>query len=247
MRPQNLARTFVWAGWWFYPIPLCLGLLGLVGLGAGVNLSDLGSYGAGGVGPYVVSHIGIPVVVIALYVLTVVTACYSAMDGAFSAISSLVAVDIVKRVAPNIGEKKLFRLTKLSIPVAGVIGAIVVNSGIDYVSLVNFVFFVDIGFVIPVALAIFWPRYSASAFIGALVLAEAVGIPIRQDVSALWGIIAVLGTSAIVSVGVSLLSHERFDFGRLAVAQNDDLGGGEAVHWRQTIARPDLEPAAESA
>jgi urea-proton symporter len=247
MRPQNLARTFVWAGWWFYPIPLCLGLLGLVGLGVGVNVSDLGSFGAGGVGPYVVSHIGIPVVIIALYVLTVVTACYSAMDGAFSAISSLVAVDIIKRIAPSIGEKQLFRLTKLSIPVAGVIGAIVVNSGIDYVSLVNFVFFVDIGFVIPVALAIFWPRYSAQAFIGALVLAEAVGIPIRQDVSALWGIIAVLGTSAIVSVGVSLLSQERFDFRRLAVAQDDELAGSDAVPWRRTISRSDLEPAPETA
>lgn len=221
MRPQNLARTFVWAGWWFYPIPLCLGLLGLVALGAGVQPSDLGSFGAGGVGPYLVSHLGLPAVVICLYVLTVVTACYSAMDGAFSAISSLVAVDIIKRVVPDISEKKLFRLTKLSIPVAGLIGTVVVNSGIDYVSLVNFVFFVDIAFVVPVALAIFWPRYSSSAFIAALILAEAIGIPIRQEVSGLWGIIACLGTSTIVSVGVSLLSRERFDFGRLAEATSE--------------------------
>lgn len=225
MRPENLARTFVWAGWWFYPIPLCLGLLGLIALGVGVQPSDLGSFGAGGVGPYVVSHIGIPVVLICLYVLTVVTACYSAMDGAFSAISSLVAVDIIQRIAPNIGERRLFTLTKLSIPVAGIIGAIVVNSGVDYVSLVNFVFFVDIGFVMPVALAIFWPRYSSSAFIAALILAEAVGIPIRSEISPLWGIIACLGTSAIVSVGVSLLSRERFDFAHLATVETGVAGG----------------------
>ncbi|MFL5830171.1 MAG: sodium:solute symporter family transporter [Solirubrobacteraceae bacterium] len=234
MRKQNLSRTFVWAGWWFYPIPLCLGLIGLVALSAGVKVSDLGSFGAGGVGPYVISHIGLPVVLIALYVLTVVTACYSAMDGAFSGISSLVAVDVVKRVAPDIGERRLLRLTKLSIPVAGVIGAIVVNSGIDYVSLVNFVFFVDIGFVVPVALAIFWSRYSSWAFVAALVLAEAVGIPIRQEVSPLWGIIAVLATSTIVSVAVSLLSRERFDYRRLA-ATGSELATGAQRDQRTPI------------
>jgi Na+/proline symporter len=234
MRKQNLSRTFVWAGWGFYPIPLCLGLIGLVALSAGVKVSDLGSFGAGGVGPYVISHIGLPVVLIALYVLTVVTACYSAMDGAFSGISSLVAVDVVKRVAPDIGERRLLRLTKLSIPVAGVIGAIVVNSGIDYVSLVNFVFFVDIGFVVPVALAIFWSRYSSWAFVAALVLAEAVGIPIRQEVSPLWGIIAVLATSTIVSVAVSLLSRQRFDYKRLA-ATGSELATGAQRDQRTPI------------
>jgi Na+/proline symporter len=160
------------------------------------------------------------------------------MDGAFSGISSLVAVDIVKRVAPNVGEQTLLRLTKLSIPVAGLIGAIVVNSGIDYVSLVNFVFFVDIGFVVPVALAIFWSRYSSWAFIAALVLAEAVGIPIRQGVSPLWGIIALLATSTIVSVCVSLLSRDRFDFKRLAAAESDLATGTQHGHRGPIPATP---------
>ena len=97
LRPGNLRRTFVWGGLWFYPIPLALGLLGLVGLSLGVTPGQLGDAGAGGVGPYVVSHVGLPVILIVAYVLVILNACYSSIDGAFSALSSLVAVDILNR------------------------------------------------------------------------------------------------------------------------------------------------------
>jgi Na+/proline symporter len=216
MRPQNLARTFVWAGWWFYPIPLTLGLLGLVALAVGVTPADLGSFGAGGAGPYVMSHLGLPTVIICVYVLTVITACFSATDGAFSGISSLTAIDLVKRLKPNIREKSLFRLTKLSIPIAGIIGAIVVSSGIDYVNLVTFIYFIDIGLALPLVFALFWHRYSSVAFLASLFISEAAGIPVRQLVSPLDGLIVLLGTSALVSVAVTLLGKERFDFSRLA-------------------------------
>ena len=53
--------------------------------------------GSGGIGPYVVSHLGLPIILIALYVLIILNACYSSIDGAFSALSSVVAVDILKR------------------------------------------------------------------------------------------------------------------------------------------------------
>jgi len=223
MRPQNLARTFIWAGLWFYPIPLCLGLLGFVGIAAGVGAADLGAFGTGGVGPYVVSHLGLPVLVVALYVLIIVNACYSAMDGAFSALSSLVAIDIVKRVRPDVGERTLFRLTKVSIPVAGLVGAIVVSSGIDYVKLVNVTFFVDSSLIIPLGLAIFWPRYTSRAFIASVLLAVAIGVPIRETVSELWGLVALLGVSLLVSVTASLLQRERFDYRRLR--RQDELDG----------------------
>lgn len=215
MRPGNLRRTFVWGGLWFYPIPLTLGLLGLVGIAVGVTADDLGSAGAGGVGPYVVSHLGLPVVLVALYVLVILNACYSSIDGAFSALSSLVAVDIVKQASPNVGEKRLITLTKASIVIAGLIGAVVVSSDVDYVSLVNLVFFIKAVLIFPLALAIFWRRTTARAFVASMVLGIAVGLPLRQTGHDLLSIVALEGVSLAVAVGVSLLERKQFDFGAL--------------------------------
>lgn len=221
MKPANLNRTFLWAGLWFYPIPLTLGLLGLVGIALGVTGDQLGSFGAGGIGPYVISHIGLPVFLIALYVLIILNACYSSIDGAFSALSSLVAVDVVKRVAPGVSEKVLFNATKASIVVAGVIGGIVVNSGIDYVNLVTLVFFIKAALIFPLGLAIFWPRMTAKAFTASLVLAVAAGLPLRQTGHELAGIITLEAVSLVVAVGLSLLERKRFDYRTLARAEGE--------------------------
>ena len=58
----------------------------------------------------------LPVVIVSLYVLIILNACYSSIDGAFSALSSIVAVDLVKPLVPDIAEKRLFALTKSSMP-----------------------------------------------------------------------------------------------------------------------------------
>jgi urea-proton symporter len=242
LKPRTLNRTFLWAGAWFYPIPLTLGLLGLVGLGLGVTADDLGAAGAGGVGPYVISHLGLPVILIALYTLIILNACYSSIDGAFSALSSIVAVDVVKRVRPNVPEQTLFRLTKGSILVAGVIGGIVVNSGIDYVNLVTLVFFIKAVLIIPLALAIFWSRMTSTAFVASLVGGLAVGLPLRESVGELEGIIGLEGTSLVLAIGISLLARQRFDYGRL----RRERGELETVHAAPTghfaPGAPVLEP-----
>lgn len=212
IRPSHLRRTFVLGGLWFYPIPLTLGLLGLVGIGLGVTVDDLGTAGAGGIGPYVVSHVGLPVILIAAYVLVILNACFSSIDGAFSALSSLVAVDIVKQARPRVSERNLITATKLSIVIAGAIGAVVVSSGIDYVSLVNLVFFIKAVLIFPIGLAIFWPRTTANAFVASIVLGIAVGLPLRQTGHDLLSIVALEGVSLAVAVGVSLLERKRFDF-----------------------------------
>jgi Na+/proline symporter len=43
LRPNQVGRTFLWAGALFYPIPICLGMLGLVGLAYGLTPADVGS------------------------------------------------------------------------------------------------------------------------------------------------------------------------------------------------------------
>lgn len=215
LKPATMGRTFVWAGLWFYPIPLVLGLLGLVGLAFGVSTEELGSAGPGGIGPYVVSHLGLPVILIALYVLIILNACYSSIDGAFAALSSIVAVDVLKRAKPDIAPTSLFRWTKSSIIIAGVIGGIVVSSGIDYVELVTTVFFLKAALIIPLALAIFWKRMTSTAFVSSLVLAIAVGYPVRQFIGELQGIITLEAISLVAAVGISLLSKQTFDFEKL--------------------------------
>ncbi len=215
MRPANLNRTFLWGGLWFYPIPLTLGLLGLVGTALGVTTRDLGSAGPGGIGPYVISHLGLPVVLIAAYVLVICNACYSSIDGAFSALSSLVAVDVVKRIRPRITEKRLITFTKLSIVVGGIVGAIVASSGIDYVNLVNLVFFIKAVLIFPLALAIFWPRMTGKAFVASIVLGVGVGLPLRQTGHDLLSIVALEGVSLAAAIGVSLLERQRFDYATL--------------------------------
>ncbi|MGE2833035.1 sodium:solute symporter family protein [Mycobacterium sp. SMC-4] len=215
LKPATAGRTFVWAGMWFYPIPIVLGLLGLIGLGFGVTVGDLGAAGPGGIGPYVISHLGLPIVLIALYVLIILNACYSSIDGAFSALSSVVAVDILKRAKRDIAPKSLFRYTKASILVAGVVGGIVVSSGIDYVDLVNTVYFLKAALIIPLGLAIFWKRMTSTAFVASLVLAIAIGYPVREFVGELPGIITLEAISLVAAVGISLLSNQRFDYGSL--------------------------------
>lgn len=250
LKPTTLGRTFVWAGLWFYPIPITLGLLGLVGLGYGVSLEDLGAAGPGGVGPYVVSHLGLPIVLIALYVLIILNACYSSIDGAFSALSSVVAVDILKRAKPDIAPKTLFRWTKSSILIAGVIGGIVVSSGIDYVQLVTTVFFLKAALIIPLALAIFWRRMTALAFVSSLVLAVAVGYPVREYVGELQGIITLETISLVAAVGISLVQRQTFDFASLsrrnsALIESDhavDFGGAIVPEREISKATQDADP-----
>jgi Na+/proline symporter len=57
IKGREVARTFFWAGALFYPIPICLGMLGLVGIAFGCSTADIGGDLAA-VGPYIVSHIG---------------------------------------------------------------------------------------------------------------------------------------------------------------------------------------------
>lgn len=241
LKPATMGRTFVWAGLWFYPIPIVLGLLGLVGLGFGVDVDDLGSAGPGGIGPYVVSHLGLPIILVALYVLIILNACYSSIDGAFSALSSVVAVDILKRAKPDIAQKSLFRWTKSSIIIAGVIGGVVVSSGIDYVQLVNTVYFLKAALIIPLALAIFWKRMTATAFVASLVLAIAVGYPVRQYVGELQGIITLEAISLVAAVGISLLQKQTFDFNSLR-SRGDALTAGRTPAVESTEHAGDPDP-----
>jgi Na+/proline symporter len=220
IRPRDLGRSFLWAGVWFYPIPLALGLLGFIGLAYDVTPAQLGSLGTGAIGPYVIASLGLPLVIIALYSLVVVNACFAAIDGALSGVTSLVAVDIVHRYWPKVSERKLLGITKTSMIVAAAIAGGVVLTGIDYVNLVTTVYFYVTSLLVPVTLSIFWSRMTGTGYVSGVVAGIVIGGLFRENLDptygSLFGIIALIAASAVVSVVVSLRGKTQFDFDSLA-------------------------------
>jgi Na+/proline symporter len=229
IRPNHVKRTFIWGGAWFYPIPIALGLIGLVALGVGLKLEDAGG-DAAAVGPYLISHLGLPLIIVILYVLLVLNACYSTIDGAFSALTSLVAVDIVKPLWPHISEKRLFAATKLSIIVCAAIAGAIVMSGVNFVSLVLTTYAIKTSLLIPLILAIFWKRLTSKAFLWGIVLSIVAGLPVRIIYDELIGTLVIFGISAVVPVVWSLIAKEKpFDYSVL-------------LHTKQLVDTAAVEP-----
>ena len=129
LKAKEVGRSFLWAGAWFYPIPICLGILGLVGICFNVVFASNLNGVAAAVGPFVISHIGLPSWLVYSYVFVILSACYSTMDGALASLSSLAAIDVIKPISPHIEEKKLFTLTRASMLIAAVIALGVVSQG----------------------------------------------------------------------------------------------------------------------
>jgi Na+/proline symporter len=214
VKPERLARTFLWAGAWFYPIPIAVGILGFIGVSLGVAVPEhIGDPAA--VGPYVISHIGLPVILVVLFTLVILNAAFSSIDGAFAGLTSVVAVDIARPLWPSVGEKALFLISRLSIVAASIVVGIVVLLGLQFVDLLLFMFAVQIAFAVPIAFAIFWSRFTSTAFISAIVLSLGIGLPIRLSYPEPWGTLAIFAISLVVSIVVSLLQNRRFDFASL--------------------------------
>ena len=89
---------------------------------------------------------------------------------------------------------------------------IVVLLGLQFVDLLLFMFAVQIAFAIPITLAIFWSRFTGTAFVLASALALVIGLPIRLNSPEPWGTLTIFGVSLVVSVVVSLIQNEKFDF-----------------------------------
>lgn len=217
IRADQVTRTFLWAGAWFYPIPVCLGLLGLVGLAYGITPEMIGG-DIVAIGPYVISHIGLPTVLIIAYVLVILAACYSTIDGASAALSSIVAVDVVKRYFSATTEARLFYITKASMLFGGIIATVIVLSGVDFTSLVLATFALKTAILVPLVFAILWPRTNTIGFAGGVTLAILIGMPLREIYGDLIGTFAILGISGFVVVAAAYALPSEFDMRRLKEA-----------------------------
>jgi len=228
LKKKDVSRTFLWAGAWFYPIPICLGILGLIGLALKLDLTTHLGGDAAAVGPYLISHIGLPTWIVIAYVFVILSACYSTIDGAFTAISSVFVVDIIKKVWPNIRERNLLISAKVPMIFAAAVAAAVVVSGADFVTIVLTTYAIRTAILVPLMLSIFWPRMTGAGFVWGTIGGIAIGMPLRSAYGELVGSAAILSISALVPIALGLLSKERFDFESLkqvrdaAVAADSD-------------------------
>src|SRR3954451_12981327 len=214
IKRRDVGRTFFWAGALFYPIPICLGMLGLVGIAYGLKPADFGG-DIVAVGPYIVSHIGLGLTLVMLYVLVILAACYSTIDGASSALSSIVAVDIVKRYFPQTSESSLFVITKLSVLLGGIVATLIVLSGLDFTTLVLTTYALKTSVLLPLVLSILWSKTNMVGFVGGIILAIAVGMPIYATAGELIGTLSIVAISGLTVLIAGLIGGKDFDLGGL--------------------------------
>ena len=112
------------------------------------------------------------------------------------------ALDIIRRFRPQTTEKVLFYITKLSMLSGGLIAAVIVLSGVDFTSLVLTTYALKTSILLPLVLAILWKPTNTAGFVGGIVLAIAIGMPLRSAYGELIGTLSILA----VSGGVVLLA-----------------------------------------
>lgn len=214
IKSRDVSRTFLWSGTLFYPIPICLGMLGLVGIAYGLTPADIGG-DIVAVGPYIVSHIGLPLTLVLLYVLVILAACYSTIDGASAALSSIVAVDIVKRYFPATSESALFLITKISVLLGGALATVIVLSGLDFTTLVLTTYALKTSVLLPLVLAILWSRTSTVGFVGGIVAAILIGMPIYQMAGELIGTLSIVAISGLTVLIAGIVGGQKFNLADL--------------------------------
>jgi Na+/proline symporter len=169
----------------------------------------------------VVSHIGLPLALVILYVLSILAACYSTIDGASAALSSVVAVDIVKRYWPATKEGPLFVITKLSMLLGGLVATLIVLSGVDFTTLVLTTYALKTSILLPLVLAILWPRTNTVGFVGGVALAILIGMPIYETQGELIGTLSIVAISGITVVIAGYAGSARFDIASLRRVGDD--------------------------
>jgi urea-proton symporter len=220
LRENELGRSFFWGGGLYYPIALCLGVIGLVGIALNVDLTrDLAGDPAA-IGPFLISHLGLPTWIVILFVVIVLSACYSTCDGALAAVSSISAVDIIKPLFPTISEKSLFTWTRLSMVITVILSIAVVLSGIDFVSLLLGTSAIRGAILMPLILSIAWRKMNAAAFIWGTIAALVIGIPVMISFGEVVSTPTIVIVSTIVPIIIASFNRESFDYSLLQKAQD---------------------------
>ena len=164
-----MRRTFFWAGALFYPIPICLGMLGLVGIAFGLTPADIGGDIAA-VGPYVVSHIGLPLALVILYVLVDPRGLLfdhrrrerGAVFGGRRRHRQTLLAGAPRKAGCSSSPNCRCCSAALSPP-------LIVLSGVDFTTLVLTTYALKTSILLPLVLAILWPKTNTVGFVGGVV------------------------------------------------------------------------------
>jgi urea-proton symporter len=222
LRDKELGRSFFWGGALYYPIALGLGVLGLIGLAAHVDLQkDLGGDSAA-LAPFLLTHLNLPSWLIYLFVIMVLAACKSVVDGALTGVSTITAVDIFKRYLPNVSERTRFFWTRASMVLVIVISIAILLGGVNFVTLLLVTSAIRGAVLIPLILAIIWPKMNATAFVSGTLSALVAGIIARllYGNSEIISTAVVVITSAVVPLIIGFLNKQPYDYSELAKVQD---------------------------
>jgi urea-proton symporter len=222
LRDKELGRSFFWGGALYYPIALGLGVLGLIGLAAHVDLQkDLGGDSAA-LAPFLLTHLSLPSWLIYLFVIMVLAACKSVVDGALTGVSTITAVDIFKRYLPNVSERTRFFWTRASMVLVIVISIAILLGGVNFVTLLLVTSAIRGAVLIPLILAIIWPKMNATAFVSGTLSALVAGIIARllYGNSEIISTAVVVISSAVVPLIIGFLNKQPYDYSELAKVQD---------------------------
>lgn len=211
VKKKYVAASFLWGGAWFYGIPICIGILGLVGGALGLDYVNQLGGDAAAVGPYVVSHLGLPVWIVVLYTLAILSACLSTVDAAFMGTSGVVSVDIVKRLYPNITDKKLLAYSRLSVVVVGVAAIAVIFTGLDFVTIALASVTLKTAVLFPLIIACFWNRAPAGGIFWGVILSAVIGMFIFVTQGEFYGTVTIFVLSTCIPIIWGLIKPEPFN------------------------------------
>ena len=132
--------------------------------------------------------------------------------------------------SPVFGHNPRLNMNKtLSILVWGAAATAIVLSGIDFTTLVLTTYALKTSILLPLVLAILWPRTNTIGFVGGVVLAILIGMPIYETQGELIGTLSIVAISGLTVLAAGFFGGERFDVSTLRRTADVVIADGAGV------------------
>lgn len=209
---QGLRKALLLGGWGWVPIALTCSLVGLIGLSMNLDLKNTSE-----VFPQVVQQL-LPSGAVIFFAAAVLLAVYSSGDTYLNGITSMITNDIYKEyVNKNVSDRQLLKIARIT---AGVVSFIIVLSSLKQVSLLQLM--LSTGVMIsapffPLVLSLWWKKTSSWAvtLANVVTIGMATYMLLFTNVPLYVTYISSYLVSLILTVVISLVLPDQFDYGRL--------------------------------